>query len=124
MIAAPPQGRANELGATGAATGPANQQATAPPVLEKRTTRRMQRQMRQEQVKAAPGVENGQNPDSNENILNQETTNAEANDLVITQNDEKLYLIDPHKRSEPALSNEILDQIQEKAQLRSKRLAK
>ena len=75
-------------------------------------------------MKATPGVENGQNPDSNENILNQETTNAEANDLVITQNDEKLYLIDPHKRSEPALSNEILDQIQEKAQLRSKRLAK
>jgi len=124
MIAAPSQGRANELSAAGAATGPANQQATAPPVLEKRTTRRMQRQLRQEQVKAAPGVENGQNPDSNENILNQETTNAEANDLVITQNDEKLYLIDPHKRSEPALSNEILDQIQEKAQLRSKRLAK
>lgn len=50
--------------------------------------------------------------------------NAEPNELVINQNDEKLYLIDPEKRSDPALPDEILDQIQNKAQLRSKRLAK
>ena len=124
-IAGIAQARPNEVKGTGTANGTANQQQTnAPPVLEKRTTRRMQRQMRQEQVKGAAGGDVGANAEGTDNLQNQDKANADANELVITQDDEKLYLIDPQKRSGPALSDEVLDQIQEKAQLRSKRLAK
>ena len=91
----------------------------------------MQRQLKQEQTKGcaqlgATESNPAQGGLENYTIMMDNAANPENNnDLVITQNDEKLYLIDPEKRSENApLSDDILDAIQKKAQKRSKRLAK
>lgn len=73
----------------------------------------MQRQLRQEQAKnTVGGADANANPTGPDSQAQQEQgVNAEPNELVINQNDEKLYLIDPEKRSDPALPDEILDQI-------------
>lgn len=86
-------------------------QAHAPtlPVIEKRTTRRMRQQMKQEKPAVASGTSAG------------DDTKAKIEQVI---NEDQLYLIHPQSRSEPAIPDEVLDKITAKAIGRSKRLAK
>lgn len=78
------------------------------PTPEKRTTRRMQRQMDN-----AKQTESGQQP--------KEQVVAPKKPAV---DEEKLYLVDPDHRAPIQIPDKVLDQIADKAITRSKRLAK